>query len=62
MSELPQPITPFFSSHLDSSDHRAALLENNEASAKLPLQMAERLFQIHPDSIANHATACSISD
>jgi len=28
----------------------------------LPLQMAERLLCAHPDSVANHVTACSISD
>jgi len=40
----------------------AALPENNEASQSLPLQMAERLLQAQPDSVASHVTACLISD
>ena len=40
----------------------AALPENNEASAELPLQMAERLLRAQPDSVANHVTDRSISD
>ena len=40
----------------------AALPENYEASAELPLQMAKRLLRAQPDSVANHVTDRSISD
>jgi len=40
----------------------AALPENNEPLQSLPLQMAERLLRAQPDSVANHVTACLISD
>jgi len=41
---------------------RAALLENNEASAKLTTANGGTLLRAQPDSIANHVTDCSISD
>ena len=40
----------------------AALLEKMKPLQSLPLQMAERLRQAQPDSVANHVTARSISN
>jgi len=48
--------------HVTEMTTGSALLENNEAAAKLTTEMAERLRRAQPDSVANHVTARSISN